>query len=134
MKSLALCMVLGVVSLGACSAGVVPVNEPLGAGWVKLGERVVNGGADHDTIGGHGGRYKEIMIVVEHGGMRLWDLVVTFGDGSTFSPGTRFEFLPESRSRVISLPGGERIIRRVDFYYGNIPQNFGRARVELWAR
>ncbi len=132
MKSLVLVLFLG---FGACATTGGVVQAPVGGGgWVKLGERVVNGAMDHDTIPGHGGRFNQIMIVVEHGGMRLWDLVVQFGDGSTFSPGTRFEFPPESRSRVIELPGGPRVIRRVDFFYGNIPANLGRARVELWAR
>jgi hypothetical protein len=32
---------------------------------------------------------------------------------------------------VIDLPGGARVIRRVEFRYGNLPGG-GRARVELW--
>jgi hypothetical protein len=34
---------------------------------------------------------------------------------------------------MIDLPGGARIIRRVDFFMHNLPGD-GKAKVELWAR
>ncbi|HEX3765816.1 MAG TPA: hypothetical protein VHW23_44270, partial [Kofleriaceae bacterium] len=55
-------------------------------GFSYLGERFVNGGADHDMIhvGRRDGRFHEIMIVVERAPIELFDLVVTFGDGERF--------------------------------------------------
>jgi hypothetical protein len=40
-------------------------------------------------------------------------------------------FAPNTKTRVIDLPGGARVIRRVEFRYGNLPGG-GRAQVELW--
>lgn len=103
--------------------------------WEKLGERTVDEKADHDVIqvGKDDGRFKSIQLKVEGSSMVLADLVVTFGDGSKFEPKTRIVFDKNSSTRVIDLPGDKRVIKRVDFRYGNLPGG-GRARVELWAK
>lgn len=104
-------------------------------GWDKLGERTVHGRADHDAIlvGARDGAFARMMIVVEHSSLAMHDIVVHFGDGTKFSPETRLVFGEDTRSRVIDLPGGKRIIKRVDFRYSNLPGG-GKAQVELWAR
>jgi hypothetical protein len=103
--------------------------------WTKLGERWVDGAHDRDVIqvGAHEGKYRRIMIVVEHSALEMYDVIVTFGDGSRFSPATRHVFSPNTRSHIIDLPGGQRIIRTVEFRYGNLPGG-GRAQAELWAQ
>ena len=103
--------------------------------WNKLGERWVDGVRDRDviTVGAHEGHYRRMMIVVEHSALEMFDVVVTFGDGTRFSPPTRHIFSPDSRSHVIDLPGNERVIRTVEFRYGNLPGG-GRAQAELWAQ
>lgn len=108
--------------------------EPHGD-WIKLGERWVDGAHDRDIIpvGAREGRYRRIMLVVEHSALEMFDLVVTFGDGTQFSPPTRHVFSPETRSRVIDLPGDARVVRSVEFRYGNLPGG-GRAQMELWAK
>ena len=58
-------------------------------------------------------------------------MVVVFGDGTSFSPDTRLTFGQGSWSRDIDLPGGNRVIKRVEFRYGNLPGG-GRAQLELW--
>jgi hypothetical protein len=104
-------------------------------GWTRLGERWVQHGVDHDTIavGAREGTFRQIAIRVEHSALQMFDITVTFGDGTTFSPQTRLVFAPDTTTRTIDLPGAARIIRRVDFRYGNLPGG-GRAQVELWAR
>jgi len=101
--------------------------------WVKLGERSVDGRRDRDVIavGAREGTYRRIMIVVERNPIEMFDVVVTFGDGTQFAPHTRAVFNPQSRSHVIDLPGGRRVIRNVEFHYGNLAD--GRAVAELWA-
>jgi hypothetical protein len=107
-------------------------QEPRG-NWVKLGERWVDGTHDRDVIavGAREGRYRRIRIVVEHSALEMYDVVVTFGDGIPFSPQTRHRFNANTRSAVIDLPGGARVIRSVEFRYGNFPGG-GRALAELW--
>ena len=103
--------------------------------WTNLGQRSVDGTHDRDVIavGAREGRYRRIMLVVEHSALELFDVVVTFGDGTRFSPSMRHIFSPETRSRVIDLPGADRVIRSVEFRYGNLPGG-GRAEMELWAQ
>lgn len=104
--------------------------------WEKLGERWVHpGGRDHDTIAvtGHEGRFTKVRLVVQQSALELFDVKFTFGDGSDFSPETRLVFTRDESTRLIDLPGGARVIRRVDFRYRNLPGG-GRAQVELWAR
>jgi len=104
-------------------------------GWNKLGERWVDGAADHDTIlvTAAEGRFRQIQIVVEHSALEMWGLKVTFGNGTTFEPDTRLVFGKDSASRVIDLPGEARFIRQVEFMYGNLPGG-GKAQIELWAK
>ena len=103
--------------------------------WNKLGERWVDGTHDRDVIpvGAHDRAYRRIMIVVEHSALEMNDVVVHFGDGSSFSPPTRHVFAANTRSHVIDLPGARRTIRAVEFRYGNLPGG-GRAQAELWAQ
>jgi hypothetical protein len=102
------------------------------AGWEKLGERETDGHVDHDVIeiGRSDGRFREVMIEVKGGGIELYDMIFTFGDGERYEPKVRHAFDASTRSRVISLPGGERNIRRVDFKLaGGTP-----AHIELFAK
>lgn len=104
-------------------------------GWTRLGEHWVHGGADQDTVlaGGSQGRFRRVRIKVEHSALEMFDVRITFGDGSVFSPPTRLVFGQGSWSREIDLPGEARVIRQVQFRYGNLPGG-GRAQVELWAQ
>jgi hypothetical protein len=106
------------------------------AGWEKLGERVVRFTADHDVIlAGRQGRFTRLMIVVREGALEMFDVKVTFGNGQDWSPATRLMFAEDSRSRIIDVPGADRVIRRVDFYYRSQGvASGGRAVVELWGK
>ena len=125
-------------SVSACVAQAAPpASSPVvsNAGWQRLGERVVNGGADRDVIhvGRADGRFRALQVVVDGSALEMFDMVVVFGNGTSFSPPTRLVFEPSTKSRVIDLPGDARVIRRVEFRYGNLPGG-GRAHVELWGR
>src|SRR4051812_29951823 len=119
MRSLLL-LIVGIVAV--TSVGCVSEARPAEAhamrnGYVYLGERWVNGGADHDVIhvGRKDGRFASIMLVVENAPVELFQLLVTFGNGTTYPIPTKLVFGPDSTSRMIDLPGGARVIRRVDF-------------------
>ena len=71
------------------------------------------------------------MLVVEHSAVELFDVVIVFGNGEVFSPGTRLIFGQGATSREIDLPGNARHIDRVEFRYGNLPGG-GRAQIEVW--
>src|SRR3569833_2865942 len=79
--------------------------------WVKLGERAVDGRRDRDVIavGAREGTCRRIMIVVERGPIEMFDVVVTFGDGTQFAPHTRAVFNPLCCLFVFVLFGGCRV-------------------------
>lgn|GEM_PF-2476162 len=102
--------------------------------WDKLGERWVDGKLDGDVIKvgkKKKNRFRAIAVLVEHAPVQMYDIVITFGDNSTWSPTTRLIFGQDSTSRVIDLPGAARAIKKVEFRYGNLPGG-GKAQVELW--
>ncbi len=113
-----------------------PVNGPAAdndKGWELLGLRLVDYGGDHDSIEvtASEGRFKQIKLDVERGNVDMFDIKVTFGDGESFSPGTRFEFREGSMSRTIDLPGEARVIRKVEFWYKSERRD-DKARVRLY--
>ncbi len=137
-----------VIALSGCAATVrtgpghhPPHGRPMDgevaplAGWQKLGERTVHGAMDHDTIavGNDNGRFARVRFVVEGSALEMFNIVITFGDGTTFSPATRLIFDRATMSREIDLPGDRRVIRRIDVRYGNLPGG-GRARLEAWGQ
>jgi hypothetical protein len=119
---------------GAAPAGQVHGAVPVQGAWVFLGERTVSRGDRDDIIvGAHDGTFAALQFRVERSAIALHDMVVEFGDGQRWSPPLRYVFGPGSSSHVIDLPGGRRIIRRVTFFYSDLPGG-GLARVELFGR
>ena|ERR1700684_3990409 len=131
-------LLLGTATVTGCVATAQPgEGHAMRNGYSYLGERWVHGGGQevHEAITGlrGDGAFSSIMLVVENAPVEMYNVVVTFGDGQRWEPGTRLTFGPNSTSREIPLPGGVRHLRRVDFVFGNIPGD-GRAKVELWGR
>ena len=139
---------IAVSMMAACVACAVTTNAPnasaaapesttrdVRGGWEKLGARVVEGRVDRDVIevGARDGRFSAIQLQVDGSALVMFDVKVVFGDGSVFEPKTRLAFDKNTRSRDIDLPGERRVIKRVEFKYGNLPGG-GRAQVELWGK
>jgi len=105
-------------------------------GWDQIGVQQVDFRGDHDVIRAEGaGRFRSIRLVVEGGDLQMFNVTITFGDGTTFSPPTRLYFGERSRSREIDLPGGARMIRRIDFSYRSVRGGGrGRATVRVYGR
>lgn len=91
-------------------------------GWVKLGERSVSGRYDHDTIpvGRYEGKFTKLTMYVERGEIELLDFEITFANGERFHPALRHFFKAGARTRVIDLPGDERIIKDINLRYKNV--------------
>jgi len=124
-----LALVAGVVLAAACASRG-------GGGWEFLGQKDVSFLVDHDTldVGRAEGRFRELKIVVDGAPVEIRDIRVTFGDGETFHPATRLEFGPGSESRAIDLPGGNRVIRKIDFVYRKTSGIFRKATVSVYGR
>ena len=114
-----------------------PTSNPLpgpATDWDHIGMRPVDFQVDHDVIVSAGdGAFRAIRFEVEGGDLEMFDIKLTFGNGETFSPGTRVYFREGSRTRDIDLPGDARIIRRIDFFYRSAPfGGQGRATVHVY--
>lgn len=103
--------------------------------YEKLGEKVVDFGADRDTIdvGARDGRFVSIMIGVADGNLEMWDIKVTFGNDETYSPEVRANFSDDERTRQIDLPGEARVIKAVTFKYKS-KRGEGKATVMLFGK
>jgi hypothetical protein len=106
-------------------------------GWTLLGEQWVDGRRDKDTlkVSKYADKFDQLTLVVTESDLELKNLVVKFGDGAKdkWSPNVKHVFKEGQRSRVIDLPGQDRIIRRIDLTYANIPGG-GRAKVAIYAK
>ena len=115
------------------------VSPAFAAEWTRLGARDVNFKAEVDTIkvGASEGTFSAIKLDVNGGGIVMYDIVVTFGNGETFSPNTRLKFSKGSLSRTIDLPGTARVIKKVQFVYksqGKRRKKITKARVVLFGK
>ena len=115
------------------------ISPAFAADWVKLGARNVDFKAESDVIqvGASGGTFTAIKLDVDRGGIEMYDIVVTFGNGEKFSPKTRFGFSKGSLSRSIDLPGKARIIKKVRFVYkskGKRKNRLRKAKINLFGK
>lgn len=103
------------------------------ADWELLGSRRVSFRAEKDAIAvtAREGLFRAIKLEVEGGNLEMYNVRVTFGDGESFSPETRFEFREGSWSRTIDLPGKARVIRKIEFWYRSELKR-GRATVRVF--
>ena len=135
MRSLGV-LIAGVLEVTGCYHEARPAEEhAMRNGYSWIGQRWVNGAVDPDAVhvGRRDGRFTSVMVVVENAPVEIFDMQVTFGDHQQWMVPMRLVFGPDSTSRMIDLPGGARIIRRVDFRYANLAAG-ARAKVELWGR
>ena len=135
---------------GAAGPGPGPGPGPVGGGggvlkprwdpngWVKLGERVVQGKNDRDVIavgGRAAGNFSKVMVTVEGSELEMHNMNIEFGNGQKFDPQVRHFFRERSATRAIDLPtrqaSGQRFIKKIEFQYGNLPGG-GRSKITAW--
>jgi hypothetical protein len=123
---------VSLILLAACMAGAA--QSP--GRWELLGQREVDFKNDHDQIdvGRSEGRFKQLEVRVKNAPIEIHDMVVTFGNDTTFKPKLRHKFTEGSGSRIIDLPGERRTIKRIDFNYKSINRREGKGTVEVRGR
>ncbi len=104
--------------------------------WTRLGSRRVNWSADRDAISvtAKEGRFTKLKLKVTGNGVRFRDLKVHFGNGDVQDVPLRAHIPAGGQSRVIDLPGGARVIKKVTFSYSTRGKRSRRATVVLWGR
>ena len=98
--------------------------------WERLGDSRVDGRRDHDNIRVNSrGRFRAIRFFVQGGQIEFHRVVVHFENGADTEVEVRERVRRDGNSRSIDLPGDERRIRSVEFWYGR--ENWGRSRPQL---
>ena len=98
--------------------------------WERLGDSRVDGRRDHDTIRVNArGRFQAIRFFVQGGDIEIQRVVVHFENGADTEVEVRDRIRTGRTTRGIDLPGDERRIRSVEFWYGR--GNWGRSRPQL---
>ena len=103
--------------------------------WTVIAERSINFSREQETIEiASERRLRALRVEVKGGPLHIANMVVTFGDGSTFSPQLRSDFAEGTESRAIDLPGDGRRIQRIDISCRSTSKREGRASVRILAR
>jgi len=123
---------VSLILLAVCMAGAA--QSP--GRWELLGQREVDFKNDHDRIdmGRSEGRFKQLEVRVKNAPIEIYDMVVTFGNDTTFKPKLRHKFAEGSGSHIIDLPGERRTIKRIDFNYRSVNRREGKGTVEVRGR
>lgn len=103
----------------AAALALLPLTGAEAADWVKLGTKKVNHLGDRDVIPVTGlrGTFRSVKLKVSQRGVRIASLKIHFGNGETQDVNLRRDFPAGSESRVIDLPGGARVIKKIDLVY-----------------
>jgi len=104
--------------------------------WDKLGSAKVTGASDHDEIWVTGieGSYTAIKLFVENEGIDFDRVLVTYGNGTKDELEIRNFIKAGGETRVLDLRGGERVIRKIEFWYKSNPNTKRKAQVIAYGR
>ena len=86
---------------------------------IFLGQTIVNGTNDHDTItvGRADGKFHAVQIQVQRAPIEFQRVLVHYGNGTEQALEFRDRIDAGGSTRWIDLDGGERTIKSVEFWY-----------------
>jgi hypothetical protein len=103
--------------------------------WERLGDARVDGNRDHDTIRVRSnGRFRAIRFFVQGGDIEVQRVVVRFENGSDSDIEVRDRIRDGRTTRGYDLPGNERRIRSVEFWYSKENWNRNKPQLVLYGR
>ncbi len=104
--------------------------------WESIGSRNVNYELDKDEIIATRleGIFTAIQVRVKNAPINMQKLEIQYGNGEIQEIELRNNFLANSESKVIDLPGNKRVIRRAVFWYDTKNISERKGVVELWGR
>ena len=121
-------IVLAVLAIGATAVS---------AQWVNLGTKTVDDRAEQDTfhITGLRGDFHSLQFRVKLRPVHFYRMRVTFGNGQTQEVNLSEIIKAGKSSRVIDLPGNDRVINKVDFWYESASVGRGKkSEITLWGK
>ena len=106
-----LCLVVAAVTMGA-------------EGWHQLGQKVVNFRSNPDVITTVGDPvpFAKLRLQVKESALDIVDVKVYVADGQTFNVTLNKYLRPGAESSVIEVPGGPKVIQKVEFSYRKSPE------------
>jgi hypothetical protein len=104
--------------------------------WKLLGTRKVTFKTEKDVInvGANKGVFKKIKLTIKKSGINFKDMKVHFANGDIFDVQIRRVIPAGGETRVIDLPGKNRNIKKVVFWYKSTKKNKKRATVRLYGK
>ena len=114
-------------------------NQSLSAqrgGWIHLGDKHVDGHADHDkiSIGSSEGTFRQLQIRVREAAVDFQRVVVHFANGADEELQFRERINAGGQTRPMDLRGNDRVIKSVEFWYEKAHWGERRPTVELYGR
>jgi hypothetical protein len=89
--------------------------------------------SDVILVGLREGAFSKLLLEVEKNDLEIFRVVITCGNGADDTIQVRHIFREGSRSRLIDLRGGKRIIRKIVFFFKTVgPARVGRALVKVY--
>lgn len=129
---------LATIALIAAFAVVALSASPSQAarGWKRLGRTQADFGRDHDVIviRGPSDNFRALKFKVTDAPLNLRRVVVTYDNNTVERLEVRFHIPQGGESRPIDLRGGQRSLKRVEFWYDTKGMGRGRADVTLFGR
>ena len=121
------------VMMLVCFLGLAIAQTPK---WKLLGTKKAALSVDRDviTVGADEGTFKAIKLTVKKSGIRMKDMKVHFSNGDVVDVTIRRLIPKGGETRVIDLPGKNRNIKKVVFWYESTKKTKKRATVRLWGR
>ena len=103
--------------------------------WIHLGDKHVDGNADHDTIsiGLSDGRFRQLQIHVSDAAVDFQRVVVHYGNGEDEDLQFRERIAAGGQTRAMNLHGN-RFIKSVEFWYEKANWGSRRPTVSLFGR
>ncbi len=104
--------------------------------WILLGERAVDRLIEKDTIhvGAEKGTFTKIRFRVRRSGVNFHDVKVYFANGEVFDVSLKTFIKAGEQTRIIDLPGKNRKIDKVVFWYDTDGVKKGKGKVKLFGR
>jgi hypothetical protein len=103
--------------------------------WERIGDARVDGRRDHDTIRVNArGGFRAIRFFVQGGDIEVQRVVVHFENGADTEIEVRYRIRNGSTTRGYDLPGDERRIRSVEFWYSKENWNRNKPQLVLYGR
>lgn len=103
-------------------------------GWTKIGDSRVETSEDNRlSLSCSDRNFNVLMIDVAQGPVDLRSIVVTYADGTTYTPHLRHRLEEGARSYEMYLPVDRGAVRTVQVDYGDVAQG-KEAEIEVWAR